>query len=187
MSNIINDPVLVTAIQDLARGIKSEADLSSLTRELLKITVEASLNAEMEAHLGYSKHSPAGHNSGNSRNGYSSKSLKGDHGIIEIETPRDRNGSFDPQFVRKNQTRLTHFDDKILTLYAKGMTTRDIVDTFQEMYGATISATQVSNITEAVMEKIIEWQSRPLDEVYPIIYLDCIVVKIKRNCSPLLH
>ena len=108
MSNIINDPALVTAIQDLARGIKSEADLSSLTRELLKITVEASLNAEMEAHLGYPKHSPTGHNSGNSRNGYGSKSLKGDHGVIEIETPRDRNGTFDPQFVRKNQTRLTH-------------------------------------------------------------------------------
>jgi len=83
--------------------------------------------------------------------------------------------------VRKNQTRLTHFDDKILTLYAKGMTTRDIVDTFEEMYRATISATQVSNITEAVMEKIIEWQARPLDEVYPIIYLDCIVVKIKQD------
>ena len=83
--------------------------------------------------------------------------------------------------MRKNQTRLTHFDDKILTLYAKGMTTRDIVDTFEEMYGATISATQVSNITEAVMEKIIEWQARPLDEVYPIIYLDCIVVKIKQD------
>ncbi|WP_422614850.1 transposase [Methylobacter svalbardensis] len=81
MSNIINDPVLVSAIQDLARGIKSEADLSSLTRELLKITVEASLNAEMEAHLGYPKHSPTGHNSGNSRNGYGSKSLKGDHGV----------------------------------------------------------------------------------------------------------
>ena len=181
MSNIINDPALVSAIQDLARGIKSEADLSSLTRELLKITVEASLNAEMEAHLGYPKHSPTGHNSGNSRNGYGSKSLKGDHGVLEIETPRDRNGTFDPQFVRKNQTRLTHFDDKILTLYAKGMTTRDIVDTFEEMYGATISATQVSNITEAVMEKIIEWQARPLDEVYPIIYLDCIVVKIKQD------
>ncbi|MDD5579217.1 MAG: transposase [Methylobacter sp.] len=85
MSTIINDPVLVSAIQDLARGIKSEADLSSLTRELLKITVEASLNAEMEAHLGYPKHSPTGHNSGNGRNGYGSKSLKGDHGVLDIE------------------------------------------------------------------------------------------------------
>jgi putative transposase len=89
MSNIINDPVLVSAIQDLACGIKSEADLSSLTRELLKITVETSLNPEMEAHLGYPKRSPIGQNSGNSRNGYGKKSLKGDHGVLEIETPRD--------------------------------------------------------------------------------------------------
>jgi len=119
----------------------------------------------MEAQLGYPKHSPTGHHSGNSRNGYGSKSLKSDHGVVEIETPRDRNGTFEPQFVRINQTRLKHFDDKILALYAKGMTTRDIVDTFQEMYSAAISATQVSTITEAVMDKIIEWQSRPLDEV----------------------
>ncbi len=116
MSNIINDPVLISSIQDLARGIKPEADLSSLTRELLKITVEASLNGEMEAHLGYPKHSPTGHHSGNSRDGYSCKTLKGDHGVVEIEKPRDRNGTFEPQFVRKNQTRPTHFDDKILAL-----------------------------------------------------------------------
>jgi hypothetical protein len=143
MCNIINDLVLVSAIQDLARGIKSEADLSTSTWERLKITVEASLNAEMEAHLGYPKHSPTGHNSVNSRSGYGNKSLKGVHGVLGIETPRDRNGTFDPQFTRKNQTRLTHFDDKIMTLYAKGMTTRDIVDTFEEMYGVTISVTQV--------------------------------------------
>ena len=99
MSDIIKDPVLVTAIQDLARGIKSEADFSSLTRELLKITVEASLNAEMEAHLGYPKHSTTGHNSGNSRNGYGSKSLKGDHGVLEIETPRYRNGTLTRRFM----------------------------------------------------------------------------------------
>jgi transposase-like protein len=96
MRDIIKDPVLVSAIQDLAWGLKSEADLSSLTREL---TIEASLNAEMEAQLSYPKHSPTGHHSGNSRNGYGSKSLKGDHGVLEIETPRDRNGTFEPQFV----------------------------------------------------------------------------------------
>lgn len=135
----------------------------------------------MEAHLGYPKHSPTGQNSGNSRNGYGKKSLKGGHGILEIETPQDRNATVDSQFVRKNQTQLTHFYDKILTLHAKGMTALDIVDAFEEMYGATISAKQVSNITEAVMEKFIEWQARPIDEVYPIIYLDCIVVKIKQG------
>ncbi len=181
MKKISKETILVSAIQDLARGIQSETDLSSLTGELLKITVEASLNAEMKAHLGYSKHSTTGYHSGNSRNGYGKKSLKVDHGVLEIETPRDRNGTFEPQFVRKNQTRLAHFDDKILALYAKGMVTRDIVDTFQAMYGASISGTQVSNITAAVMEKIAEWQAKSLDESYPVIYLSSIVVNDINN------
>jgi transposase-like protein len=181
MSDIIKDPTIISALQDLARGVKSERDLAALTQDLLKITVEASLNAEMDAHLGYTKHSPDGYGSVNSRNGYGTKKLKSGHGIIEIETPRDRNGSFEPQFVAKNQTRLTHFDDKILTLYAKGMSTRDIVETFRELYGADISPTLVSNVTEAVLGKVIEWQSRPLDALYPILYLDCIVVKIRQD------
>jgi transposase-like protein len=181
MSDIIKDPTIISALQDLARGVKSERDLAALTHDLLKITVEASLNTEMDAHLGYTKHSPEGYGSGNSRNGYGTKKLKSGHGIIEIETPRDRNGSFEPQFVAKNQTRLTHFDDKILTLYAKGMSTRDIVETFRELYGADISPTLVSNVTEAVLGKVIEWQSRPLDALYPILYLDCIVVKIRQD------
>jgi transposase-like protein len=181
MSDIIKDPTIISALQDLARGVKSERDLAALTQDLLKITVEASLNAEMDAHLGYTKHSPDGYGSGNSRNGYGTKQLKSGHGIIEIETPRDRNGSFEPQFVAKNQTRLTHFDDKILTLYAKGMSTRDIVETFRELYGADISPTLVSNVTEAVLGKVIEWQSRALDALYPILYLDCIVVKIRQD------
>ena len=167
--------------KELCRGIKSEKDLSDLSREIVKITVEAALGAEMEDHLGYAKHSTAGHNSGNSRNGSSSKTLKGDHGEVEIETPRDRNGVFEPQFVKKGQTRLTHFDDQILALYARGMTTRDIVATFHEMYGAEVSPTLVSKVTESVLERVLEWQSRPLDEVYPIVYLDCIVVKIRQD------
>jgi len=181
MSDIIKDPTIIAALQDLARGVKSERDLAALTQDLLKITVEASLNAEMDEHLGYAKHSPEGYGSGNSRNGYGTKKLKSGHGIIEIETPRDRNGSFEPQFVAKNQTRLSHFDDKILTLYAKGMSTRDIVETFRELYGADISPTLVSNVTEAVLGKVLEWQSRPLDALYPILYLDCIVVKIRQD------
>ena len=181
MSDIITDPKMISALQELGRGLKSQADLAKLSRELLKITVEASLNAEMEAHLGYSKHSPEGYNTGNSRNGYNRKTLKGDHGEIEISTPRDRNGEFEPIFVAKNQTRLTKFDDQILMLYAKGMTTRDIVETFSELYGADISPTLVSQVTDSVLEKIIEWQSRPLDAVYPILYLDCIVVKIRQD------
>jgi putative transposase len=181
MSDIIKDPTMIAALQDLARGIKSERDLAALTQDLLKITVEASLNAEMDAHLGYARNSPEGYGSGNSRNGYGTKKLKSGHGIIEIDTPRDRNGSFEPQLVTKNQTRLSHFDDKILTLYAKGMSTRDIVETFRELYGADISPTLVSNVTEAVLSKVVEWQSRPLDALYPILSLDCIVVKIRQD------
>jgi transposase-like protein len=181
MSNLINDPKLISAMQELGRGLKSPSDLAKLSRELLKITVEASLNAEMDHHIGYEKHSPDGYNTGNSRNGYNRKTLKGDHGAIEIETPRDRNGSFEPVFVAKNQTRLTKFDDQILLLYAKGMTTRDIVETFSELYGADISPGLVSQVTDAVLDKVVEWQTRPLDSVYPILYLDCIVVKIRQD------
>lgn len=116
----------------LANTVKTEKDLGDLTKLLRKMTVEAALGAEMEDHLGYAKHSPAGHHTGNSRNGYSSKTLKGDHGEVDIEIPRDRNGTFEPQFLRKGQTRLTHFDNQILALYAKGMSTRDIVAMFKE-------------------------------------------------------
>jgi putative transposase len=181
MSDLIKDPKLISAMQELGRGLKSPADLAKLSREILKITVQASLNAEMDEHIGYTKHSPDGYNSGNSRNGYNRKTLKGDHGEIEIDTPRDRNGSFEPVFVAKNQTRLTKFDDQILLLYAKGMTTRDIVETFAELYGADISPALVSQVTDAVLEKVVEWQTRPLDSVYPILYLDCIVVKIRQD------
>jgi putative transposase len=181
MSYLIKDPNLISAMQELGRGLKSPSDLAKLSRELLKITVEASLNAEMDSHIGYEKHSPDGYNTGNSRNGYNRKTLKGEHGSIAIETPRDRNGSFEPVFVAKNQTRLTKFDDRILRLVAKGMTTRDIVETFAELYGADISATLVSQVTDAVLEKVVEWQTRPLDTVYPILYLDCIVVKIRQD------
>lgn len=167
--------------KELAKNVKSQKDLSDLTSQLVKMTVEAALNSEMEEHLGYSKNSPQGHNTGNNRNGHSRKRLIGDHGEVEIETPRDRNGQFEPQLVKKGQTRLTHFDDQILSLYAKGMSTRDIVSTFKEMYGADVSATLISKVTDSVIDQVIQWQNRPLDAVYPIVYLDCIVVKIRQN------
>ena len=113
------------------------------------MTVEAALGAEMEDHPGYAKHGPEGHHTGNNRNGYSGKTLKGDHGEVDIDVPRDRNGTFEPQLIRKGQTRLTEFDSQILSLYAKGMTTRDIVDTFKEMYGAEVSAGLISQVTHA--------------------------------------
>lgn len=167
--------------QKIGREFKSEKDLADFTRQLTKMTVEAALSAEMDEHLGYEKHDPAGRGSGNSRNGRSSKTLKGDHGEVEIDTPRDRNGTFEPQLVRKGQTRLTQMDDQILALYAKGMSTRQIVDTFEEMYGAEVSASLISKVTDAVLDQVIEWQSRPLDPLYPIVYLDGIVLKIRQD------
>ena len=166
---------------ELAKDIKTEKDLNALSSELLKMTVEAALGAEMEAHLGYAKHDPKGRGSGNSSNGLSRKRLKGDHGDIEIETPRDRDASFEPQFIEKGQTRLTQMDDQILFLYAKGLTTREIVDTFKEMYGADVSASLVSKVTDRVIEQVVEWQNRPLDAIYPVVYLDCIVLKIRQD------
>ncbi len=166
---------------ELAQDIKTGEDLSALSARLVKLTVEAALSAEMENHLGYPPHSALGHHSGNSRNGNSPKILKGTHGEVLIETPRDRLGTFEPEIIKKGQTRLTGMDEQILCLYAKGLSTRDIVEVFEEMYGAEVSAGLVSQVTNAVIEQVREWQMRPLDEVYPIVYLDCIVLKIRQD------
>lgn len=166
---------------ELAKDVKTEADLNALSRELLKLTVETALNAELTEHLGYDKYGDSKPGRGNARNGTTPKRLKGQHGEVEILTPRDRQGSFEPQLVRKSQTRLTSMDDQILTLYAKGLSTREIVETFKEMYDADVSPTLVSRVTDKVLEQITEWQSRPLDAIYPIVYLDCIVIKIRDN------
>ncbi len=166
---------------ELAKDLKTPEDLSALSAQLTKITVEAALKAEMEPHFGYSPYDVKGHNSGNSRNGYSPKTLKGHHGEIVIDTPRDREATFEPDIIGKGQTRITGMDDQILSLYAKGMSTRDIVDALQEMYGAEVSAGLISKVTNAVMEEVIQWQNRPLDAVYPIVYLDCIVLKIRQD------
>lgn len=184
MSNTLNDEDLSQLkghITELAKKLKSESDLGDLTQQMVKMTVEAALNGELDEHLGYSKHDAAGIGSGNSRNGTSRKRLKGQHGDIELETPRDRAGSFEPMFIRKGQRRLTQMDDQILALYARGMSTRDIVDAFKEMYGADISPTLISNVTDRVIEQVTQWQNRPLDAVYAIVYLDCIVLKVRQN------
>jgi len=177
----MNQKQLQALAEELAKDLKTPEELSALSAQLTKIIVEAALKAEMNNHLGYDKHNSEGHCSGNSRNGYSSKILKGDHGEIELQTPRDRNGHVEPQLIKKGQTRITGMDDHILCLYAKGMSTRDIVAAFGEMYGADISAGLVSQVTHAVMEQVVEWQSRPLDAVYPIVYLAGIVLKIRQD------
>ena len=181
----MTDPTLEERIEalakELAKDVKSEADLSALTSKLTKITVEAALGAEMEEHLGYAKHESKGRGSGNSRNGKTGKRLKTTDGEIEIATPRDRNGTFEPKIVRKGQTRLTQMDDQILALYSKGMSTRDIVAAFKEMYGADVSPTLISKVTDAVLDEVTAWQNRPLDGLYPIVYLDCLVLKVRQD------
>ncbi len=147
--------------REAAKGLKTEKDLNEFSQMLTKITVEAALNAELDEHLGYERHQSSGNT--NSRNGYTAKTVKTEDGQFELNTPRDRDGSFEPRLVKKGQTRFTSMDDKILSLYAKGMTTREIVATFKEMYGADISPTLISKVTEAVIDKIDEWQSRPLE------------------------
>jgi putative transposase len=172
------DPNLVN---ELAKSIKTEKDLAALSKHLLKLTVERAMNVEMDEHLGYEKHAPEGKNSGNSRNGTSKKTLTGNFGEVQLITPRDRNSTFEPQLVRKGQTRVTDLDEQILALFARGMTTRDIADTFKEMYDADVSHTLISRVTDAVIDEVNAWQIRPLDEVYPVLYLDCIVVKCHQD------
>ncbi|UXK11910.1 IS256 family transposase [Erwinia pyrifoliae] len=166
---------------ELAKGLKTEADLNAFSRMLTKLTVETALNAELTDHLGHEKNAPKA--GSNTRNGYSSKTLLCDDGEIELSTPRDRENTFEPLLIKKNQTRITQMDSQILSLYAKGMTTREIVATFREMYDADVSPTLISKVTDAVKEQVAEWQTRPLDALYPIVYLDCIVVKVRHGGS----
>ncbi|WP_330178118.1 IS256 family transposase [Candidatus Vondammii sp. HM_W22] len=162
-----------------AKNIKTEDDHKDFQQMLTKITIEAALNAELDDHLGFERHEQSA--AANNRNGYASKTNRTEAGQFELDTPRDRAGSFEPKLVKKHPRRFTSMDNKIIFLYAQGMTTREIVTTVKEMYGADVSATLISKVTDAVIEQVIEWPSRPLDAVYPIIYLDCIVVKIRQD------
>ena len=164
---------------EAAKNIKSEQDLHEFKKLLTKMTLETALNAELDEHLGYDRHEKT--SSANSRNGYSSKTLQTEDGQFELKTPRDRNNDFEPVLVKKKQRRFISMSDKILFLYAQGMTTREIVAAFKDLYDADVSATLISKVTDAVIEQVIEWQSRPLDPVYPIVYLDCIVLKIRQD------
>jgi len=156
-------------------------DVHALLKQLTKALVERAMQAEMKQHLGYGKHDPAGNNSGNSRNGVTRKKLKGDFGELEIETPRDRNGEFEPQLIKKNQTRWTGFDDKILSMYARGMSTRDIQGHLEEMYQVPVSPSLISDVTEGVIEDARAWQSRPLEPFYGVVFLDALYVKMRHE------
>lgn len=167
-------------LQALANELaKNPEDLSQFERLLKKLSVEAALNAEMTHHLGYEKNHSRPR--ANSRNGYSTKTVITDDGPLELRTPRDRDGTFEPQLVKKSQPRITGMDNQLLSLYAKGMTTREIAAAFKELYDADVSPALISKVTDAVMELVVEWQNRPLDAVYPIVYLDCIVLKVRQD------
>jgi putative transposase len=150
-----------------------------LLKQLTKVLVEAALETEMIDHLGHGKNEPVENPAGNTRNGKSKKTLKGEFGELPIEIPRDRHGTFEPLLIPKHQTRWTGFDDKILSLYARGMTVREIQSHLEEMYGTEVSPTLISSVTDAVIDEVKAWQARPLDTLYPIVYLDCIHVKVR--------
>jgi putative transposase len=154
---------------------------NGLVQRLVGGMLEQLLQNEMNEHLGYEKHSPEGHHSGNSRNGKTKKTLQSNYGPVEIDVPRDRNSEFSPIVVKKHQRSIGDFDDKIISMYAKGMTTRDIQAHVLELYGAEISPATISNITDKVIEVATEWQVRPLESIYPIIFFDAIHYKVKEN------
>ena len=174
-------PISDKLLDELLSNGRTAEDVNGLLQQITKAVLERALHGELTEHLGYDKHDPAGHNSGNSRNGTTSKTLKGDFGEIELQTPRDRKGEFEPQLIKKSQTRWTGFDDKILSLYARGMTTREIQGHLEEMYQVQVSSSLVSEVTEGVMEEARVWQNRPLEPFYGIVFLDALYVKMRHE------
>jgi putative transposase len=174
---------LEIALDELLVGKSTEEIVGpdGLLKQLTKSLLERAMNAELTHHLGYGKHEPEGRGSGNSRNGQSRKTVQGDFGSVEIGVPRDRNGSFEPKILPKHERRLAGFDDKILSLYARGLTTRDIQSHLEEMYGVEVSPSLISDVTDAVLEEVRAWQSRPLDPMYAMVYLDALVVKMRHE------
>ena len=171
-------------LDELIKDYKKPEDLigeTGLLKQLTKALVERALAAELTHHLGYEKYDPAGNNSGNSRNGATPKTVKGDFGEIVVETPRDRNGSFEPQLIQKHQTHFDGFDEKILSMYARGMTTREIQGHLQQMYGVEVSPTLISTVTDAVLEEVKAWQNRPLEPIYGLMFLDALYVKMRHE------
>ena len=171
-------------LDGLLKGIKTQDDLAGpngLLKRITKALVERMLAGELTHHLGYEKHDPAGYHSGNARNGKSRKTVKSDLGEMEIAVPRDRNGTFEPQLISKHQTRWKDLDEKIIALYARGMTVRDIQAQLQEIYGVEISPGLISEVTDEVLVEVKTWQNRPLDSMYPVIFLDALVVKMRHE------
>jgi putative transposase len=171
-------------IDNLLKDYKEPEEIigeNGLLKQLTKALLERAMQAEMTGHLGYEKHDRSGNNTGNSRNGKSSKTLKGEFGRLPIEVPRDRNSTFEPKIIPKGQTRWTGFDEKILSMYARGMTTREIQGHLEEMYQVEVSPALISSVTEAVIEEVKGWQSRQLDSMYAVVYLDALRLKVRES------
>jgi putative transposase len=180
----IRDRLADEVIDELLAGARTEEEIvgpGGVLAQLTKRLVERAMSAELTEHLGYELHQEPPGGTGNTRNGSTAKTLATEHGPVRIETPRDRKGSFEPQIVRKGQRRFQCFDDKILALYSRGLSTRDIEAHLAEIYGVKVGRDLISRVTDAVMEDVREWQQRPLDDVYPVIFLDALVLKIREG------
>lgn len=178
------DPVAIKAelVEELLKSAESPEELlgpGGVLQQLKGALMERMLEGELTAHLGYEANDVKGRGTGNSRNGHSAKTVQTESGPVEIRVPRDRNGQFEPQLVPKHRRRLEGFDDKVLALYARGMSTRDIQGHLRELYGTEVSADLISRVTDAVLDEVRAWQSRPLDAVYPIVYLDALFVSVR--------
>jgi putative transposase len=175
-------PITPKLLDELLKDYQSPADMfgdDGLLQQLTKAVVERALQGELTHHLGYEKHDPAGHHTGNSRNGKSRKTIKGKRGQIVIDLPRDRAAEFEPQLIKKGQTRFDGLDEKIISMYARGMSCRDIKAHLQEIYGVEVSPDLISTVTDGVIDEVRTWQTRPLDAIYPLLYLDALQVKVK--------
>jgi len=180
----VRDRLSDEVIDELLAGARTEEEIvgpGGVLAQLTKRLVERAMSTELSEHLGYEPHQEPPGGVGNTRNGSTPKTLATEHGPVDVRTPRDRNGSFEPQIVRKGQRRFQGFDDKILALYSRGLSTRDIEAHLAEIYGVAVGRDLISRVTDAVMEDVREWQQRPLDDVYPVIFLDALVLKVREG------
>jgi len=180
----VRDRLADEVIDELLAGARTEEEIvgpGGVLAQLTKRLVERAMSAELTEHLGYEPHQEPPGGAGNTRNGSTPKTLATEHGPVRIETPRDRKGSFEPQIIKKGQRRFEGFDDKILALYSRGLSTRDIEAHLAEIYGVKVGRDLISRVTDAVMDDVREWQQRPLDDVYPVVFLDALVLKIREG------
>jgi len=168
-------------IHELTKDCKTQEDFTDLFRALKKRGLEAALSGELTDHLGFEKHSRSSTRKPNSRNGYSKKTVRSSHGPLDLDIPRDRLGEFEPQIIQRHQTSFDGIDEKIISLYARGLSVRDIQEELSDLYGDAVSPTLISNVTNSVIDDVKAWQARPLEALYPIMYLDCLVVKVRED------